>query len=95
MVRRLPRPVRERRVFVETSAYFALLDPRDEHHAEAVTIVGELARQRYRQSTTNILDAISFAVMQRLGIEAAFTFGHHFGQYGFRISAADQLRADF
>ena len=30
-------------------------------------------------------DATSFAVMERLGIEAAFTFDRHFVQYGFEV----------
>lgn len=34
-------------------------------------------------------DATSFAVMERLGIEMAFTFDHHFGQYGFEALTAD------
>ncbi|MCX6022432.1 MAG: PIN domain-containing protein [Chloroflexi bacterium] len=30
-------------------------------------------------------DAISFVVMRRLGVTQAFTFDHHFAQYGFII----------
>ena len=147
-MRRLPRSLREWRIFIDTSAYFALLDPIDEHHAEAVAIVRQLAQQRYRHYTTNILlieahalllselgidragqfirairagntvivrarasdeeraeqilfrytdkdfsfaDAISFAVMERLGIQLVFTFDHHFEQYGFTIVSTDLL----
>jgi predicted nucleic acid-binding protein len=137
-----PLPLRERRVFVDSSVYLALLDEDDEHHREATQIVHQLAQARYRQFTTNVLpieshalilsvlgrtqaaqflknmhesktvvirvrasdeerakqilfqyddkdfsfaDAISFAVMERLGIRLAFTFDRDFAQYGFTI----------
>lgn len=132
-------------MFVDTSAYLALLDEEDEHHAQAIEIVNQLAEQRYRQFTTNVLlieahalilsalgisqaaqflrdmeesntvvirvratdeerakqilfqyddkdfsfaDAISFAVMERLRIPYAFTFDHHFAQYGLTVLTA-------
>ena len=51
----LPPSLRERRIFVDTSAYLALLDLDDEHHANAVSIVTQLAEHRYRHFTTNVL----------------------------------------
>jgi predicted nucleic acid-binding protein len=50
-----PLPLRERRVFVDSSAYLALLDTDDEHHREAIETLQELAAARYRQFTTNVL----------------------------------------
>jgi predicted nucleic acid-binding protein len=44
---------------------------------------------RYTDKDFSYTDATSFAVMERLGIEAVFTFDHHFGQYGFQPLTAD------
>ncbi len=129
------------RVFVDSSAYYALTDPRDEHHADAVVAVQRLGREGNDLYTSNfvaaemhglilnrlerytaervldrlyagatrivratqgdetrareiihqnqdkeysLVDAISFAVMQRLHIHVAWTYDHHFEQFGFR-----------
>jgi len=58
-----PLPLRERRVFVDSSAYLALLDTDDEHHREARATVQELAQARYRQFTTNVLLIESHALI--------------------------------
>jgi predicted nucleic acid-binding protein len=133
-------------VFVDSSAYLALLDRRDEHHAHARIILARLIRGRYRQYTTNTVliecpalilsvlgnrlayeflqeisrgnttiirvresdekramqvlgrytdkdfsfnDAISFAVTERLGISAGYTFDRDFAQYGIPVLQAD------
>ena len=128
-------------VFVDTSAFIALLDPRDDCHAQAVRIEQSLANQAAHLVTSNFVldetytglrgkiqhsailrfrdsvrqsrqlnvmritetledqaweifaryggkdfsftDCTSFAVMQQLGITAAFTFDEHFEQFGF------------
>ena len=41
--------------------------------------------RRYQDKTFSLVDATSFAVMDRLGITLAFTFDRHFAQYGFRV----------
>jgi predicted nucleic acid-binding protein len=38
---------------------------------------------QYTDKDFSFTDAISFAVMERLGITRAFTFDRHFAQYGF------------
>src|SRR5215470_18807941 len=58
-----PLPLRERRVFVDSSAYLALLDTDDEHYREAVATLQELAQARYRQFTTNVLLIESHALI--------------------------------
>ena len=44
--------------------------------------------QRYVDKSFSYNDAISFMVMERLGIELAFTFDSDFRQYGLRVAAA-------
>lgn len=127
------------RAFVDSSAYLALLNPRDRYHEEAALVSRKLAAEHWQlfvtnfivaeahalilgrlghpiarqflaallRSSTNVIrptladeqkarhiifqyedkdfsltDALSFAVMERLAIPAAFTFDHHFSQYG-------------
>jgi len=144
----IPPPSQERRVFIDSSAYLAVLDRRDEHHHEALAITNRLVQGRYRSFTTNTViieahalvlstmgiaqasvflrdtessrivivrtraadeelakqlifryqdkrfsftDAISFVVMERLGIRYAFSFDRNFAQYGLAMVKADQL----
>lgn len=130
------------RVFVDSSAYYALTAEGDDNHAAAIAAASRLAHEgadlyttnyviaethglilnrmnrdtaqrvleRLYASTTRIIraterderraleiirqqsdkeyslvDAISFAVMERLHIRNAWTYDHHFAQYGFTI----------
>lgn len=68
-------PAQARRVFVDSSAYLALLDQDDAHHTEAVAILSHLANRRYRQFTTNILIIETHALlMSCLGSAPAAQF---------------------
>ena len=49
--------------------------PADEQRAKEILA-------RYRDKDFSLCDAISFAVMQRLGMRTAFSFDRHFLQYG-------------
>lgn len=125
----------DRRIFVDTSAYYAAVDPRDAGHIKTTLVMRRLVENRHQFVTTNAVlfevhslllnrinrqvawkalvelhasqtmvrvrerdearaveilgqyddkdfsftAAISFAVMERLGIRAAFTLDHHFG----------------
>jgi predicted nucleic acid-binding protein len=71
----VPRPLRERRTFVDSSGYLALLDLDDDHHDEAVAIVDRLANERYRQYTTNAVMIKAHAlIFSALGIGPATRF---------------------
>lgn len=71
----IPPSIQARRVLVDSSAYLALLDESDEHHAQAQAIVRRLAQQRYRQYTTNaMLIECHALVLSVLGIGPAFQF---------------------
>ena len=71
----LPPSVQARRVLVDSSAYLALLDASDEHHARAQAILRRLARERYRQYTTNAMLVEAHAlILSTLGIGPAFLF---------------------
>ncbi len=52
--------------------------PSDEEKARAII-------RRYEDKTFSYTDATSFAVMERLEIEQAFSFDPHFQQYGFTL----------
>ncbi len=43
---------------------------------------------QYVDKGFSLTDALSFAVMERLGITHAFTFDRHFAQYGFTVLAS-------
>lgn len=135
--------MRSRLVFLDSSAYLALVNPHDTYHREARTIWARLTEEHWRTFTSNFViaethalflvrlghvhataflrqfadsstsiarvgtedenrargiifqyddkdfsltDATSFAVMVRLGIGLAFTFDHHFAQYGLQLA---------
>lgn len=48
----------------------------DEERAIAILL-------RYKDKSFSFVDATSFAVMERLGVQDAFTLDDHFRQYGF------------
>ena len=56
----------------------------DERRARAIV-------EQYEDKNFSLTDATSFAVMERLGITAAFTFDHNFTQYGLTVVTPDQL----
>jgi uncharacterized protein len=92
-----PLPLRERRVFVDSSAYLALLDTDDEHHRQAIAALQELAQARYRQFTTNVLLIESHAlILSVLGRGRAAQFLKDMEESNtvvIRARAADEERA--
>jgi predicted nucleic acid-binding protein len=90
-------PLRERRVFVDSSAYLALLDPDDAHYSEAAAILNQLASQRYRQFTTNVILIEAHAlILSVLGIRQATRFLKDLDESNtviVRVRAQDKERA--
>src|SRR5574341_2434741 len=89
--------LRERRVFVDSSVYLALLDRDDKHHSEATELLQELAAERYRQFTTNVLLIESHAlILSVLGRAQAAQFLKDMQESStvvIRARAADEERA--
>jgi predicted nucleic acid-binding protein len=48
--------------------------------------------QRYDHEALSLVDCVSFALMERLGIETAFTFDHRFGLYRFGVRSERAFR---
>jgi predicted nucleic acid-binding protein len=92
-----PLPLRERRVFVDSSVYLALLDEDDEHHSDAIQLLNQLAQERYRQYTTNVLLIESHAlILSVLGRARAARFLRDMAESNtvvIRVRAADEERA--
>jgi uncharacterized protein len=90
-------PLRERRVFVDSSVYLALLDADDEHHRHATQILHQLAQARYRQFTTNVLLIESHAlILSVLGRTPAAQFLKDMQESRtviVRVRASDEARA--
>ena len=142
----LRRELAARRVFIDTAAFYALVDSSEMRHLAADSIHLRLAQERWRLFTTNYIvaethallqvrlghhyalrfldemdqsptvivrvtslderrsreilhqyadksfsftDATSFAVMERLRIDIAFTFDRNFVQYGLTVLTPD------
>ena len=55
------------------------------HIDEALFYEGWAHFQRHDDKRYSLTDCISFTVMERLGIDGAFTFDRHFTQAGFQV----------
>src|SRR5688572_24626638 len=65
----------EGRAFVDSSAYLALLDRRDEHHHAAIAISRWLAQEHFRLYTTNTVVIEAHAlILSAMGTEVATRF---------------------
>jgi predicted nucleic acid-binding protein len=63
------------RIFIDTSAFYALLDRDDAHHPRAKRAWTELLKAVHALATSNYILVETFALLQnRLGIEAARAF---------------------
>jgi predicted nucleic acid-binding protein len=88
---------RERHVFVDSSAYLALLAQDDEHHEEAIGLLDSLAARHYRQLTTKILLVEAHAlILSTLGIKEGQAFLREMEESHttvIRVRASDEERA--
>jgi predicted nucleic acid-binding protein len=55
------------------------VDEDHERRARAILV-------QYHDKDFTLVDAMSFAVMEQLGISTAFAFDHHFQQFGFQLA---------
>lgn len=89
--------VRERRVFVDTSAYLALLARNDQYHQQAAEILQALLREQAAQVTTNAVVIEAHAlILSTLGIGPEQAFLRAAGIGGttvVRSRASDEERA--
>ncbi len=56
----IPRTIRERSIFVDTSAFYALLDRSDQWHSEALQGFERLAQERRSLFTSNLIIAETY-----------------------------------
>jgi len=67
-----------RRVFVDTGGFVGLLVAEDRMHVRAQ----ELFDAAHTDKSYSLCDALSFVVMERLGVTEAISFDRHFREYG-------------
>lgn len=51
-MQRVPRSINERRIFVDSSAFLAIVASDDDYHQRSLSIIGRCARERYSLITT-------------------------------------------
>jgi uncharacterized protein len=89
-----PRPGR---VFLDSAAYLALVNPNDARHRQARAAWGRLTQERWRTFTTNFVVAETHSLfLVRLGRVHALAFLRQFAQSSttvVRISLRDEERA--
>lgn len=72
MVLRIPNTIKEQVIFVDTSAFYACFASNDSQHRKARDLFTELARDRWRLVTTNMVVAETYnLVLRELGYHQA------------------------
>lgn len=84
-------------VFLDSSAYLALVNPHDVFHDEAREILEKLIEEHWRTFTTNFIIAETHALfLARLGHKHATAFLRQFDQSStavVRVTVQDEIRA--
>jgi len=89
-----PRSIRERSVFVDSSAFYAFLDRADRWHTEAQTTFKQLASERRPLYTSNLVIAETHVlIMRALGRAAALRWLGTLGMNVVFETEADHDRA--
>lgn len=72
---RIPQTIQERRAFIDTSAFLAILDANDRNHPQAETVIDRLAEGRYFLFTTlyTVVEAHA-SILGALGRQEALKF---------------------
>jgi len=95
---RFPRSINERRVFVDTSAFLALISDNDQYHQQAVQILDRLHRARFRLLTTKYVIVESHAaVLSAVDSNAARLFLEEMSHSGIEVlqpGEVDEERAE-
>lgn len=91
------RPLRPRRILLDSSSYLALVNPHDAHHHQARTVWVRLTEERWSTFTTNFIVAETHALfLARVNPPTATAFLMQFEQSTttvVRVSAGDEERA--
>ena len=87
-----------RRVFVDTSAYFATANRRDAHHAQASALLQQLVAERRRLFTTNFILAELHALLltrvnRAVAVQVLTEIDASQATTVVRVSARDEQRA--
>lgn len=78
-------------VFVDTSAFYAILDVQEQYHSQARTIMRQLAKDQDTLYTSNFVIAETHAlVLKRRGSTPAYRFLEFIFQSTIRIVRVDQ-----
>jgi len=67
--------MKDKTIFMDTGAWFALADESDQYHNQAVDIYPRLFKDNYRLKTTNLVIAETYILIRRaIGHQPAMTF---------------------
>ncbi|MBI3757973.1 MAG: PIN domain-containing protein [Deltaproteobacteria bacterium] len=83
-----------RRVFVDTGAFYAALNSKDQHHQQATVFFIQAVEEAWHLLTSNFIVAETYAlVLTRLGRDLAADWLHDVPAAVIRISEQDEAKA--
>ena len=72
-------------IFVDTSAFLALVNDKDKNHIAAKELLEGIKKGKIRIKKLSFTDCTSFALMKKKSIEKAFFFDEDFKRPGFLL----------